>query len=100
MTPIRPLFDISQLIQARTRTEFVREARALPPGSERNQKRQIALSLKRLLVIQASVGPRPPHIRRKRLKHKSSLNDRLIQMAQSLRKQAEELPAGVQQETY
>jgi hypothetical protein len=39
------LFDIGQLIQARL--ECVREARGLPPGTERNQKRQIARSLKK-----------------------------------------------------
>jgi hypothetical protein len=41
------LFNIDSLILART--EFVQEARALPPGAERNQKRQIARSLKRLI---------------------------------------------------
>jgi hypothetical protein len=91
-----PLFDISQLILARL--EFVREARALPPGSERNQKRQIARSLKRLIGSQAQDSPRPSPVRRKRLRHKSSLNDRLIQMAQSLRLQASAMPAGIQQE--
>jgi hypothetical protein len=48
-----PLFDISQLIQARL--EFVREARGLPPGTERNQKRQIARSLKRLIGLQGGM---------------------------------------------
>jgi hypothetical protein len=47
------LFDISQLIQARL--EFVREARGLPPGTERNQKRQIARSLKRLIGLQGAM---------------------------------------------
>jgi hypothetical protein len=45
------LFDIDSLIEARVK--FVREARALPPGSERNQKRQIARSLKRLIGSQS-----------------------------------------------
>jgi hypothetical protein len=36
------------LIQARV--EFVQEARELPPGSERDQKRQIARSLKRMII--------------------------------------------------
>jgi uncharacterized protein (UPF0305 family) len=40
-------FDIRGLIQVRV--EIVREARALPPSTERNQKRQIARSLKRLI---------------------------------------------------
>lgn len=45
-----PIFDIDSLIQARA--DLLREARALPPGGERNQKRQIAGSLKRLLQAQ------------------------------------------------
>ena len=44
------LFDLGQLIQARL--EFVQLARELPPGTERNQKRQIARSLKRLIENQ------------------------------------------------
>lgn len=44
MTP--RLFDIDSLIQARL--ELIRKARALAPGADRNQKRQIARSLKRL----------------------------------------------------
>jgi hypothetical protein len=56
-------------------------ASRLEPSAIKNG--QIARRLKRLIGSQAS--PRPPPIRRKRLKHKSSLNDRLIQMAQSLR---------------
>jgi len=39
--------ELGQLIQARL--EFVQEARALPAGTDRNQKRQIARSLKRLM---------------------------------------------------
>jgi hypothetical protein len=45
------LFDIDHLTQARL--ELVREARALPPGPERNQKRQIARSLERLIEGQS-----------------------------------------------
>jgi hypothetical protein len=50
MTRAPLFFDINHLVQ--TRSEFVRKARALPPGSARNQKRQIARSLKRLFEIQ------------------------------------------------
>jgi hypothetical protein len=52
------LFDIDHLIQARL--ELVREARALPHGSERNQKRQIARSLKRLTDSQMLARDQPP----------------------------------------
>jgi hypothetical protein len=41
------LFAMDHLLQARV--EAVRAARALSPGSERNQKRQIARSLERLI---------------------------------------------------
>ena len=34
------------------RLESVQEARALPPGTERNQKRQIARSMKRVIESQ------------------------------------------------
>jgi hypothetical protein len=44
------LFDIGELILVRL--AIVREARALRPGSERNQKRQVARSLKRLIENQ------------------------------------------------
>jgi hypothetical protein len=47
------LFYIGQLVQARL--EFVRDARGLPPGTERNQKRQIASSLKRLIGLQGGM---------------------------------------------
>jgi hypothetical protein len=90
------LFDIGQLIQARL--ECVREARGLPPGTERNQKRQIARSLKRLIASQAPCNPRRPPVRQKHLRPRSSLNDRLIHHAQGLRREAEEMPAGSQQE--
>lgn len=50
MTRHQHLFDIGNLIQARL--EFVQEARALPLGTERNQKRQIARSLKKLVENQ------------------------------------------------
>ena len=45
------LFDIDSLIEARV--DFIQEARALPPGGQRNQKRQIARSLKRLIEGQS-----------------------------------------------
>jgi hypothetical protein len=91
------LFHIGQLIEARL--EFVRAARGLPPGTERNQKRQIARSLKRLISLQARDGSSPPPIRRKLLSQRSpSLNERLLQHAKNLRKRAEEMPAGIQQE--
>jgi hypothetical protein len=51
MTRHPHLFDIDSLTGARV--EFVQEARALPPGGERNQKRQIARSLKRLIESQS-----------------------------------------------
>jgi hypothetical protein len=49
------LFDVDSLIRARI--EFVREARALPLGVERNQKRQIARSLKRLIAAPKLLAP-------------------------------------------
>jgi hypothetical protein len=88
------LFDIGQLIQARL--EFVLEARGLPRGTERNQKRQIARSLKKLIASQAAYNPRRPP--QKHLRPRSSLNERLIHYAQGLRREAEEMPAGIQQE--
>jgi hypothetical protein len=51
-------FELGQLIQARF--EFVEEARALPPGTERNQKRQIAQSLKRLIENRSQARDNPP----------------------------------------
>jgi hypothetical protein len=51
MTRNPPLFSIASLIQARV--ELVHEARALPRGAERNQKRQIARSLKGLTEAQS-----------------------------------------------
>jgi hypothetical protein len=56
------LFDVGQLIQARL--GFVREARGLPPGTERNQKRQIARSLKRLIGL-LPAGIQQEHLLRK-----------------------------------
>jgi hypothetical protein len=53
MTRHPHLFDIDSLIRARI--EFVQEARALSRGGERNQKRQIARSLKRLIEAQRPV---------------------------------------------
>jgi hypothetical protein len=50
MTPDPKLFDIDSLIDVRL--ELLREARALRPGPERNQKRQVARSLKRLIKLQ------------------------------------------------
>jgi hypothetical protein len=45
-----PYFDADSLLHPRA--EFIHEARSLVPGVERNQKRQIARSLKRLADIQ------------------------------------------------
>jgi hypothetical protein len=50
MGPHQRLFDPSDL--RRVRAEFLREARALPPGDERNEKRQIARGLRKLNHIQ------------------------------------------------
>ena len=47
-------FQMDHLVQARL--ESVRAARALLPGSERNQKRQIAGSLKRLISTNQGGG--------------------------------------------
>ena len=55
-------FDIIDNL-AIARKEFVREARTLLPGAERNQKRQIASSLKRLIEGE-SAPARPILIRR------------------------------------
>ncbi len=41
-----PRYTIDELIEARR--GLLRYARSLPPGPERNQRRQIALSLRRL----------------------------------------------------
>jgi hypothetical protein len=92
------LFDIGDLMLIRL--EFVREAHALPPGTERNQKRQIGRSLKRLIGNQARDNPRPLPSRRKRFKQVSSLKDRLIQQAQRLRRQAKEMPPGVRRDEF
>jgi hypothetical protein len=43
-------FDMNDMLQARL--ESVREARALPPGTERNQKLHIAWFIKRLIESQ------------------------------------------------
>jgi hypothetical protein len=50
MTRHTYLYDMIAMLQARL--ESVREARALPPGTERNQKRQIAPSMKRVIESQ------------------------------------------------
>ena len=50
------IFDVYQLMCARL--EFLREARALPPGGDRNQKRQVARSLKRLTDSQIEARDR------------------------------------------
>jgi hypothetical protein len=47
------IFDAASLIQ--TRAKFIHEARSLAPGNERDQKRQIARSLKRLSDVQSQV---------------------------------------------
>ena len=58
MTRHAEFFDIRGLVQVRLET--VREARALRPGVERNQKRQIAQSLKKLIESQIEVRDHPP----------------------------------------
>ena len=58
MTRHAQFFDIKGLVQVRL--EAVREARALRPGVERNQKRQIAQSLKKLIESQILVRDHPP----------------------------------------
>ena len=58
MTRHAEFFDIQGLVQVRLET--VREARALRPGVERNQKRQIAQSLKKLIESQIEVRDHPP----------------------------------------
>jgi hypothetical protein len=50
MGPHHHLFDAADV--RRVRAEFLREARALPPGDERNEKRQVARGLKYLIHIQ------------------------------------------------
>jgi hypothetical protein len=52
MTQDPNIFDMDSLIDVRL--ELVREARAMRPGPERNQKRQVARSLKRLIDNQAA----------------------------------------------
>jgi hypothetical protein len=42
----RPLYSMAELIEHRR--NILRYARAFPPGSERNQHRQVALSLRAL----------------------------------------------------
>ena len=58
MTRHAQFFDIRGLVQVRLET--VQEARALRPGVERNQKRQIAQSLKKLIESQIQVRDNPP----------------------------------------
>jgi aspartyl/asparaginyl beta-hydroxylase (cupin superfamily) len=58
MTRHPELFDIRGLV--RVRLETIREARALRPGIERNRKRQIAQSLKRLIESQVQVRDNQP----------------------------------------
>ena len=60
MTRHPEFFDIRGLIQVRL--EVIREARALSPGTERNKKRQIARSLKRLIESQVQVRDNPPRL--------------------------------------
>jgi hypothetical protein len=62
MPPHPQLFDIGELILARLK--FVKAAREMSPGTERNQKRQIALSLKRLIDLQRKVAYAPLLFRR------------------------------------
>ena len=46
VAPDRPLYSMAELIEHRR--NILRYARAFPPGSERNQHRQVALSLRAL----------------------------------------------------
>lgn len=55
--PHPQVFDLDSLIDVRL--ELIREARALPPGAERNQKRQVARSLKRLIENQRAAQAIP-----------------------------------------
>jgi hypothetical protein len=58
MTRHSEFFDIGGLVQVRLET--LQEARSLPPGTARNQKRQIAQSLKRLIEHQMQMQDNPP----------------------------------------
>jgi hypothetical protein len=58
MTRHSEFFDIGGLVQVRLET--LQEARSLPPGTARNQKRQIAQSLKRLIQHQMGMQDNPP----------------------------------------
>jgi hypothetical protein len=58
MTRHSEFFDIGGLVQVRLET--LREARSLPPGTARNQKRQIAQSLKGLIQHQMQMRDDPP----------------------------------------
>ncbi len=58
MLPHREPFSVRELIQIRL--EKAREARALPPGTERNQKWQVAQSLKRLIESQIQMRDNLP----------------------------------------
>jgi hypothetical protein len=49
-------FDLDQLIQARL--DILREAKVLSPGMERNEKRQLARSLKERVLIQTVLESR------------------------------------------
>jgi hypothetical protein len=53
--PHQHLFDPDEL--RRVRAEFLREARALPRGGERNEKRELARGLKDLTRIQRDWPP-------------------------------------------
>jgi len=57
MAPDPEFFDIRGLIEVRL--EAIQEARALRPGIERNQKRQIAQSLKRLIEREIQARDHP-----------------------------------------
>ena len=58
MTRHSEFFDIGGLVQVRLET--LQEARRLPPGTDRNQKRQIAQSLKKLIQHQMGMQDNPP----------------------------------------
>ncbi len=98
----RHLFDIDQMILARA--EFIREARELPLGAERNQKRQVARSLKRLIQTQAAardsaVKAESGAVQRRRFKQTAPLDQRLSEQAARLRKEAQGTPPGVERDT-
>jgi hypothetical protein len=73
MTQHPYLFDMNDLLQ--TRLESVRNARALPPGTERDKKRQIARSLKRLIESQIQAQDRT-RLAERRVRHEGGARNR------------------------